>query len=368
MVSAILLLIASQSSLDDRLRSFIPTAEERKWASVAWRYDLAAAREEAKRENKPLFLWVTPGQPSCDDCNTLNEERTSNLSEPVILDGIERDFIPVLVATDQVEHGRTETSRWFIKVAQFLNQRFIQGFGCAGLYICGYDGSAYSFHTNRDAESLGLFVRRGLEGFKSLPPLKTDIANDEAVRRPERGLLIVRVISRISPVPAGAPPANNFSGRDHLWIYPDEQREIVKNRSLPDRLIARVVRYHLVDNVRGLPEHWKPEEVREATIETHVISANDLAFHGRFSMETTDGARGLRGKIEGRIKFENDEIKEFRAYAECDAWGFSRTTRGAPQGVFPLVIAFYETNDPIAQVVFPQGWFSGEAYREAKLR
>lgn len=298
----------------------------------------------------------------------MNEERTANLSEPVIFGRLNKDFVPVLVATDQVEHGRTPTSRWFVKMAQFLNQRFLQGFGCAGLYICGYDGSAYSFHTNRDVESLQLFIERGIEGFKNLPPLETEIERVEPARKPDPGVFIVRVISRVSPVPVGAPPANNFPGRDHLWIYPDERQQIVEHRALPDALLARIIRFHLVDNVRGLPDHWRPDEIKTASIESKDLSQNEIHFGGPFSMETREGNRGLRGTIEGSIRIENNEIREFRAFAECDAWGHSKGTRGPPPGVFPLKIAFYETSDQISQVVFPQGWFVGEEYRKASIR
>ena len=38
-----------------------PPAE--KWTQIPWETDLAAARQRAAREGKPLFLWIMDGHP-----------------------------------------------------------------------------------------------------------------------------------------------------------------------------------------------------------------------------------------------------------------------------------------------------------------
>ena len=40
----------------------LPTAAE-PWQTIAWRTDLAAARDEAERSGRPLFLWTMNGHP-----------------------------------------------------------------------------------------------------------------------------------------------------------------------------------------------------------------------------------------------------------------------------------------------------------------
>lgn len=45
------------------LLATIPPSEEGAWARIPWRLDLAAAREEALRDDKPLFLWSLSGHP-----------------------------------------------------------------------------------------------------------------------------------------------------------------------------------------------------------------------------------------------------------------------------------------------------------------
>lgn len=40
-----------------------PQAGEDRWASIPWRTDLWAARQEAARDGKPILLWEMDGHP-----------------------------------------------------------------------------------------------------------------------------------------------------------------------------------------------------------------------------------------------------------------------------------------------------------------
>ena len=64
--SLVLALLASQfqqASLDDKIAPLLPRPEEERWLKIPWRTDFAAARAEANREGKPLFLWMMDGNP-----------------------------------------------------------------------------------------------------------------------------------------------------------------------------------------------------------------------------------------------------------------------------------------------------------------
>ncbi len=54
---------ATNRSLEERIASVLPTQEEDRWLEIKWRTNIAAARAEAARENKPVFLWVMNGNP-----------------------------------------------------------------------------------------------------------------------------------------------------------------------------------------------------------------------------------------------------------------------------------------------------------------
>lgn len=63
-----------QLSSDDRPRPLAPAdvvalhrellpARDEPWQTIGWRVDLLAAREEAIRAKRPLFLWAMNGHP-----------------------------------------------------------------------------------------------------------------------------------------------------------------------------------------------------------------------------------------------------------------------------------------------------------------
>lgn len=51
------------NGLSRQIAAIEPTAEDDKWRKIPWRIDLMAARVDAERENKPIFLWIMNGHP-----------------------------------------------------------------------------------------------------------------------------------------------------------------------------------------------------------------------------------------------------------------------------------------------------------------
>ena len=50
-------------TLNDKIAAVLPRPEEEKWRTVGWRGNLMAARDEAQRVHKPVFLWIMVGNP-----------------------------------------------------------------------------------------------------------------------------------------------------------------------------------------------------------------------------------------------------------------------------------------------------------------
>lgn len=55
--------IDAQSALDRKIAAILPSAEEERWLRIPWHTNIAEARAEAQRLNKPLLLWVMNGNP-----------------------------------------------------------------------------------------------------------------------------------------------------------------------------------------------------------------------------------------------------------------------------------------------------------------
>lgn len=51
------------SELTQRASIIKPTADELRWQRIPWLTDLAAAQQVARKEGRPLLLWVTGDDP-----------------------------------------------------------------------------------------------------------------------------------------------------------------------------------------------------------------------------------------------------------------------------------------------------------------
>jgi hypothetical protein len=52
------------ASIDQRYYQAVkPTDSELRWQQIPWMQDLAAAAKQAKKEKRPLFLWVSGDEP-----------------------------------------------------------------------------------------------------------------------------------------------------------------------------------------------------------------------------------------------------------------------------------------------------------------
>lgn len=244
-----------------------------------------------------------------------------------------------------------------------------------GLYIVGADGKFYGFYNghpdqynNHDVSPLKQYLEQGGGAFRAHPPSHVQIPQAErSALSPDRTTSVVRVFSRISPVPAGSNELNYGIGKDHYWILANEVKQIASPAHddgrtfwLPSPMVARMARYHIIDNVRGQPDMWKGSEIKKAQLYARFVGSNQskkcYELHGEFSQVTEDGRRGLNISIDGRfeVPMGQTRLARFRAFGSGQAWGVSRFTEGAPTGRFPLLIAMVEVDDEIAKVVPPE--------------
>lgn len=170
-------------------------------------------------------------------------------------------------------------------------------------------------------------------------------------RRPPAGGLILNVFSRIPlpPPPGKTWTPNQATGRDHFWITRNEWRALLPAEwktgvryALPQAVTERLLRFHLVDNVRGEPDFWRRADLRAANLTLRVADARSgrLVLEGTARMEH-GGERGYEARLQGYLAYDKkqDRLTRFDLLAWGDAWGEGRYTRGAPSGRFPLVVA-----------------------------
>ncbi|MGB0581815.1 MAG: hypothetical protein ACPGVU_19140 [Limisphaerales bacterium] len=290
-------------------------------------------------------------------------DRASSFSNPEIIRLLQTKFIPV--AIDQAYHRRQKDNegRFYQKIAN-QSPRKVGGGTTQGHYVATAEGEFLGYNNNRAPERALRMMRKALAEFqptkvKALDPGKVD---RRFVLEAPKGGLVARVHTKIL---GGYEPTENqwrqmFQnnlGRDNLWIRADEHRALVKGR-LPESLIHRLAKNHLVDNTRGEPPMWNANEIRH-----HDIHLQDGRLTGSIELRTSANDRAFKAEVFGQIESKNNQITRFDLVFKGLFRGEGRYTRNAPKGEFPIAMAFElaDGTDP-ADSIPPQGsrgWLDG---------
>jgi len=233
-----------------------------------------------------------------------------------------------------------------------------------GLYACTADGKLLGFTNNRSPARVKEMLRKALEDFKPAEVTSPEAGapDPEFSRKAPEGGLVVRVTSKVL---GGYPEGENRRlsamrvslGRDNLWIRKDEAEALAKGE-LPESVARRIARFHLIDNTRGEPPMWRPEELKALEV---VLKEGRLA--GTFNLETARGDRGFHGELLGFVESKDGKVSRLDVVAKGLFWGGGRYTGGAPPGKFPFAVAFtLAVGDDETDKVPPQGskgWLKG---------
>jgi hypothetical protein len=285
--------------------------------------------------------------------------------------------IPFTGDTHELQFRKSPAQQWFLGLyhrtsAPLLNAQKSFSNDSQGMYIVGPDGTSYGYTNDHDPSNINEALDNALRQYHAHPPKQVTITEAElrtpyAVAPPTTAT-VVRVFTRIMPLPQGCIGLNSGIGRDYLWIYAEEVRKMqalaaqsTKPFKLPATLALRIARYHLVDNVRGSPDMWGLKELKRLHFVARVADRNKetitLAFSGSFQFEHNgQNRRGYEGRIEGNFAMSATQptISRFRALAKGKAWGDGAYNPNAPKGRYPLVVAMVQATDPVARVVPPE--------------
>ncbi|MBW3576006.1 MAG: hypothetical protein KY450_14435, partial [Actinobacteria bacterium] len=111
---------------------------------------------------------------------------------------------------------------------------------------------------------------------------------------------------------------------------------------VPQPVLRRIMRYHLVDNTRGEPNFWSPEQLRQgelkATVEKADAKGMTVRLDGTALLSTAPdpaaAERGYDAALLGYIAYDAaaDRITRFDLVAAGDHWGEGAYTGGARPG------------------------------------
>lgn len=313
----------------------------------------------------------------------------SVFSDERVIDAL-KDFVSVVQDTSLQNHPvDDELSKFFRKAIRNGSHLELQnindfsfdavkpsrhGVTTQGLYMFNAAGDSYGgLNTNNGVEAVLQVLTDAKRAFDESPPetlTDLDYIASTTPTLPE-GAIIVRTFTRITPVPIGCSDVNKMVGRDHLWVLRSEVNALSRGE-VPDSFAYRIVRHHLVDNIRGEPGKWNLSHVKELNIKADRVESGGeirVKLSGNFSLLSPEGfgknpggdplpERGYAGTIEGELVMgsENKEIHAFRMLADGQHWGVSKNNAvGVPEGKYPLKIAFVLAESDLTRAVPPHG-------------
>ncbi|MCA8926406.1 MAG: hypothetical protein KDD82_31650 [Planctomycetes bacterium] len=253
-----------------------------------------------------------------------------------------------------------------------------------GHYVVDPGGRLLAAHNRRGAQALRELTARALAAFRpqewALPTLDADSLG----RTPPPGARVLNVYTRVVDwTEALQLSPSDFqrdqmvfnreaTGLDHLWVTRAELDALCVREprpgaawQAPASLARRLARFHLVDDVRGEPPHYRRSEVRAAELRATVRETSPegwvtVALSGRFELDAKDDPsypRWFRGSLDGALEYHllTAELRRFELLAEGQTEGSGRYTPGAPEGPYRLRVACELPPDAFAVDVPPQG-------------
>jgi hypothetical protein len=302
---------------------------------------------------------------------------------------LKQDFIPIAANTAYLAPEEKKARNW-CESSRFL-ETIIKKSGlrkqdesetAQGYYAFSAAGDAYGSINTHDPEEVLVLLKRAKKGFSARPPGK--VALKEMSLGPEsqvpEGALVLRVFSRIAPMPAGLDELrrrrNGQLGRDHVWLLKSDATEMLlrlkesNEADAPETLSKRLCRYHLTDNVRGESDLWGPLDIKKRSFKVAKLAETEtvitVQLTGTYAMRMSDikveGRRtksemGLEGTIEGILEIDKAKatFSGAKLYASATGWGASTFTPDEPPGRFPIQFAMVVANDAVSRQVAPQG-------------
>ncbi|MFK8112555.1 MAG: hypothetical protein AB8B91_10145 [Rubripirellula sp.] len=302
-------------------------------------------------------------------------DRASTFANPEIVHLLKTRFLPV--ALDQHSLRRQQDSE-----GDFYRKIVLQRSGkqpneqnvktaiqstTQGFYIATASGDLLLYNNNRNPEKVLRLIKEKLQEFDSLPEAATTAIQRQKVdsrynlEQPEGGLT-VRVRAKVL---GGYEKTDDqwqqifqsAVSRDNLWISKSEHQAIVEGR-IPDKLLTRIARFHLVDNTRGEPPMWNTDEIEHID-----LKLKEGQLQGSVRLKSKNAKRGYEATLKGTVEVKDNQVIRFDMIALGDFWGDGPYTRNAPKGKFPLAISFsLADGKDVADDIPPQGargWVDG---------
>jgi hypothetical protein len=274
-------------------------------------------------------------------------DRASSLVDPEVLKIISTRFVPV--AIDQHIHRTLKDAEGEL-FGKILKQAGRGPDGTSqGNYLFSPDGKLLAFANTADAVNVKQLLATALKKFDPTAPVLPVNAKATLPQfQPPEGGLVINVTAKVLGDKSVSQERKDALGHDHLWLRKDEVEAIIDGE-LPESVKQRIVRFHLVDNTRGEPPSWRPDEVKKME-----LTLKDGRLVGKVHLETKSGDLGYQADLFGFVTVKDGKVTQFDLMAKGEFWGEGTFTRGAPPGRFPFAVGFsLAAMDSVSDRVLP---------------
>ncbi|MEM7164144.1 MAG: hypothetical protein AAF581_01695 [Planctomycetota bacterium] len=208
-----------------------------------------------------------------------------------------------------------------------------------GIYAFAPSGQLLASVNTLNAGAVTKMLQEAQEKWDQLPAAQRGLAPEQRSmegrhrwewQRPKDGL-VLQTTSRDLPRSQSAPvnPRPGAWNRDYAWFTRDEARSLVPDDphtgsqcSWPRPLVERLVRFHLVDNVRGQSQAFDATDIVHAALQSTVTRRQGSKVHVRVTGQThAVGTREWRDHASpdrARPRRERGFVSDLLGYAVYD--------------------------------------------------
>jgi hypothetical protein len=319
-------------------------------------------------------------------------------SDPEVIALASREFVPVAENCSYLQQQVDAKGEFFRLVAEqgHYAGRTQPSATRQGIYACTAEGRLLASINTREAEPMLGMLREALDRWRDRradagrPELPASYEPDPRYRReyPSDGL-VLKVYTRDLPravepgLAGGHRDAVNY---DHAWFTKEEAASLVApdvragtQYPVPEPIVRRLARFHLLDNVRGETPMWRADDVQRAEMMLTVTAARsdrlELRLDGAvcsaargtwavrpFRERLSDIERGFDCRLAGFLQWDRPRARfvRFDLLAVGTRWGGSEhNVRWDDLGPAPMGVAFELAEDGPWDRIPPQGSSAG---------
>jgi hypothetical protein len=283
-----------------------------------------------------------------------------------------------VVATDEVWRLQTQKDPecvFFQEMSKHGHYGHIPGKTRQGIYVCSASGEFLGSINSNNAGHVLQMMQQSLARWDRLPAEKRQLESQNKIRHqhrwedsyPENGL-VLNMITRDLPESCDPDqPCEVKWNQDFVWFSKSEARSWLPGQitlgatgQVPQKLVARLARVHIVDTVKGQTIPFENNELYDSKISTEIVSVTDNLVQIKITGQTNAASektnrrqtqRGITTRLLGNATYDLNQSKftKFEFVALGARWGqtqFNFRNRDGTNNTLGFVFRMVSENSP----------------------